>query len=120
MMPLVRMVPKRGFHNAFGQQVFAVNVADLERVFESGDEITPDRLREKKLAKGRFDVLKVLGDGELSKKFTVTAHRFSKSAVEKIEAAGGAVVRLPGPTPVEEKKQAAKALKQAAKPKKRG
>lgn len=108
MMPLVRMVPKRGFHNAFGPQVFAVNVADLERTFESGTEITPELLREKKLARGRFDQLKVLGDGELSKKFTVSAHRFSKSAVEKIEAAGGSVIRIPGPTPVAEKKLAAK------------
>jgi len=108
MMPLVRMVPKRGFNNPFGPLVFAVNVADLERTFEPGTEITPDLLRSKKLARGRFDQLKVLGDGDLHKKFTVSAHRFSKSAVEKIEAAGGKVVRIPDVTPVEEKKQAAR------------
>lgn len=111
MMPLVRMVPKRGFHNAFGPLIFAVNVADLERAFEAGTDITPELLREKKLARGRFDLLKVLGDGELHKKFTVNAHRFSKSAVAKIEAAGGSVVRIPGPTPVEDKKKASAADK---------
>ena len=107
MMPLVRMVPKRGFHNAFGPTVFAVNVGDLERAFDAGTEITPQLLREKNLAKGRFDVLKVLGDGELTKRFVVTAHRFSQSAQAKIEAAGGSIIRIPVPVPVEQKKRQA-------------
>jgi large subunit ribosomal protein L15 len=93
-MPLVRRVPKRGFHNRFAQQVATVNVSDLERVFEDGDQVTPESLRAKSLAKGRYDLLKVLGDGQLTKKLTVTAHRFSKSAREKIEQAGGHVVEL--------------------------
>jgi large subunit ribosomal protein L15 len=71
-----------------------VNVRDLERVFDAGAEVTPETLREKGLVKSlRVDV-KVLGDGELTKKLTVTAHRFSGSAREKIEAAGGTVVAL--------------------------
>jgi large subunit ribosomal protein L15 len=63
-------------------------------LFEDGDEVDAQSLRSKSLAKGRYDVLKILGDGELSKKLTVTAHRFSKSAREKIEQAGGQVVVL--------------------------
>lgn len=105
-MPLVRRVPKRGFNNRFALEVFAVNVADLERAFAAGDEVTPESLRERSLAKARYDVLKILGDGELTKQLKVSAHRFSKSAKEKIEKAGGEVVVLPGKTPVEEKKQA--------------
>ncbi|MEQ8790041.1 MAG: 50S ribosomal protein L15 [Pirellulaceae bacterium] len=111
-MPLVRRVPKRGFNNKFALTVFAVNVSDLERAFAAGDEVTPATLREKSLAKARYDLLKVLGDGELTKKLKVSAHRFSASAREKIEKAGGEVVVLPGKTPVEEKKEEAK--KQAA------
>ena len=104
-MPLVRRIPKRGFNNKFALKVAAVNVADLERAFNAGDEVTPEALREKSLATYGYDVLKILGDGELTKKLTVSAHRFSKSALEKIENAGGKAVVLPGKTPVEEKKK---------------
>lgn len=93
-MPLVRRVPKRGFHNAFAPIILALNVGDLERRFESGDEVTPDQLKGT-LIGHRFDQIKILGDGQLTKKLTVTAHRFSRSAVEKIEKAGGTVVRIP-------------------------
>ena len=94
-MPLVRRVPKRGFNNRFARVVGTVNVADLERTFASGDEVTLEALRAKSLAKSPWDVLKVLGDGELTKKLKVCAHRFSGSAKEKIEKAGGEVVVLP-------------------------
>lgn len=104
-MPLVRRVPKRGFNNQFALTVKAVNVSDLEKAFEDGSEVTPESLREHSLAKSRYDVLKVLGDGELTKKLKVTAHRFSKSAREKIEKAGGEVVELPGKAPVVKNKQ---------------
>lgn len=100
MMPLVRRIPKRGFNNPFAKDVMTVNVGDLDAVFESGDEITPDTLRASGLIRGRFDVLKVLGDGELSKKLKISAHRFSKSAQEKIEQAGGQITLLAGPKPV--------------------
>ena len=108
-MPLIRRVPKRGFNNKFALQVAIVNVADLEQVFENGAEVTPATLRERSLAKQRYDVLKVLGNGKLTKKLKVSAHRFSKSAREQIEKAGGEVVILPGRTPVKEKQKAAKA-----------
>ena len=89
-MPLFRRMAKRGFNNrAFADVIEIVNVATLEKIFEPGDTVNLESLREKGLAKGRFDQLKILGQGELTKSLTVSAHRFSKSAVEKIEAAGG-------------------------------
>ena len=69
---------------------------NVERAFEAGDEVNPESLRTKSLAKRRYDLLKILGDGELTKKLKVSAHRFSKSAREKIEKAGGETVVLPG------------------------
>ena len=95
-MPMIRRIAKRGFNNKFALVVGEVNVADLEANFDAGAEVTPDSLREKGLANYKYDVLKVLAKGEISKKLTVSAHRFSKSAKEKIEKAGGSVVELPG------------------------
>jgi large subunit ribosomal protein L15 len=97
-MPLVRRVPKRGFHNRFALRIGTVNVSDLERVFSAGDEVNSETLRAKLLLKHRYDELKILGDGELTKSLKVTAHRFSGSAREKIEKAGGEVTILPGRT----------------------
>jgi large subunit ribosomal protein L15 len=114
-MPLVRRVPKRGFNNPWAVNVAAVNLRDLEATFEKGAEVTPESIKEKGLRSGRYDELKILGEGELTKALTVSAHRFSKSAVEKIERAGGKVVTLPGKASVEEKKAA---KKEAAKAKK--
>jgi len=99
-MPLVRRIPKRGFHNRWALVVATVNVGDLEGAFDDGAEVTPETLRTKNLAKCRYDVLKVLGDGTLTKKLTVSAHRFSKSALEKIRSSGGEAVVLPGKAPV--------------------
>ncbi len=107
-MPLARRIPKRGFNNRWALSVVIVNLADLQDRFDDGAEVTPDTLREKNLAKGRYDVLKVLANGELTKKLTVSAHRFSRSAVEKIEKAGGKVVVLPGKAPVVKNKQKTK------------
>ena len=104
-MPLVRRIPKRGFHNRWALSVVVVNVGDLEERFQAGDEVNLETLQARKLAKGRFDVLKILGDGQLTKKLKVSAHRFSKSAREKIEQAGGQVVVLPGKAPVVKNKQ---------------
>jgi large subunit ribosomal protein L15 len=92
--PLIRRIPKRGFHNAFAKSVAAVNVGELEEAYASGDEVTPESLREKDLAKGRYDELKILGDGELTKKLKVSAHRFSAAALEKIKKAGGEANQL--------------------------
>ncbi len=107
-MPLVRRIPKRGFNNRWALSVVIVNVGQLEQSFEAGEAVTLETLQAKNLAKGRFDVLKVLGDGELTKKLDVSAHRFSKSAQEKIEKAGGQVVVLPGKAPVVKNKQKSK------------
>ena len=114
-MPLVRRVPKRGFNNKFALEVVSVNVSDLEAKFEAGEEITPDAIAAKSLVKSRFDLLKILGDGQITKKLKVCAHRFSKSAKEKIEKAGGSCVELQRITTVEEKKKQKKAAKKAAK-----
>ena len=107
-MPMIRRVPKRGFNNRWALAVSTVNVSELEKAFDAGEEVTPESLQTKSLVSGKWDVLKILGDGDLSKALTVSAHRFSKSAVEKIEKAGGKAVVLPGKTPVEEKKKQAK------------
>ena len=95
-MPLFRRIPKRGFNNKFAKQIGEVNVGDLEKNFDAGEAVTPETLRDKDLAKYRFDVLKILGNGELTKKLKISAHRFSKSARVKIEKAGGEIVELPG------------------------
>ena len=91
-----------------------VNVRDLERVFDAGAEVTPEALIEKGLIRNtRIDV-KILGEGELTKKLTVTAHRFSKTAREKIEAAGGTATALR--EPVEKKRKTRKAKPVADEP----
>jgi large subunit ribosomal protein L15 len=99
-MPLVRRIPKRGFNNRFALTVTVVNLGDLDAKFTSGEEVTPETLKAKSLAKGGYDVLKVLGNGELTKNLKISAHRFSRSALEKIEKAGGQAVVLPGKAPV--------------------
>jgi large subunit ribosomal protein L15 len=88
-MPLQRRVPKRGFNNIFAKQYVIVNVSDLEAKFEDGAVIDTKALVESGLVKKTLDGIKVLGNGEVTKNFTVKAAAFSKSAVEKIEKAGG-------------------------------
>lgn len=87
-MPLYRRLPKRGFTNIFGTQFAEINVEVLNK-FEDGAEVTPEVLKSEGILKKQLDGVKILGNGELAKKLTVKAHKFSKSAVEKIEAAGG-------------------------------
>ena len=89
-MPLFRRLPKRGFTNVFAKEFGTINVDDLNR-FENDTVVTPELLFEEGLVKKSKakDGIKILGDGELTAKITVKAHRFSKSAAEKIEAAGG-------------------------------
>lgn len=94
-MPLARLIAKRGFNNnQFADKVLALNVDLLEDRFESGEEVSPVTLRERGLAKGRFDAIKILGNGNLTKSLTVKAHQFSASAEQKITAAGGTAERL--------------------------
>lgn len=96
--PIQRRLPKRGFRNPLAPIVANVNVGDLER-FDAGAQVNAESLREHRLVQGRFDLIKILGTGELTKAVTVTAHRFSKSASEKIEKAGGKAVVLAPPAP---------------------
>jgi large subunit ribosomal protein L15 len=87
--PLHRRLPmKKGFRNPFRKVYAIVNLSELDK-FEVGTVITPELLLEKRVTREVEDGLKVLGDGELTKALTVKAHRFSKSAAEKIQAAGG-------------------------------
>lgn len=104
-MPMFRRVPKRGFNNRFAQTVLAVNVGQLEEMFEAGSEVNRETLAKTAIGKSRYDLLKILGDGELTKSLTITADRFSKSAREKIEKSGGTIVELPGKKPVVKNKQ---------------
>jgi large subunit ribosomal protein L15 len=91
-MPLIRRLPKRGFNNsAFKTQYAVVNLDELE-VFDAGSQINEQLLREKGLISGKFDGLKILGRGEITKKLAVEADKFSESARQKIEQAGGSVV----------------------------
>ena len=90
-MPLVRRLPKRGFNNfEFRSEAFAVNVSTLEKLFSAGDEITVATLAAKGLSDNKRPCVKILGGGELTKKFTVKVP-CSASAKAKIEAAGGSV-----------------------------
>ena len=89
--PLYRRIPKRGFNNKQFETKYAViNLSDLNR-FEDGDVVTPELLKEKGIVKKQLNGVKVLGNGELEKKITVKAQRFSSKAVTKIESAGGKV-----------------------------
>jgi large subunit ribosomal protein L15 len=91
-MPLIRRLPKRGFNNAaFKVHYAVVNLDELE-IFDAGSEINEQLLREKGLISGKFDGLKILGRGEITKKLTIEADKFSESARQKIEQAGGSVV----------------------------
>lgn len=89
-MPLVRRVPKRGFKNPFRKEFEEVKLEALNR-FEQGTRVTPEVLREAGLVKKMRDGIKILGNGELNVALEVSAHRFTRSARAKIEAAGGKV-----------------------------
>lgn len=98
-MPIYRRLPKKGFNNvAFALKWATLNVSTLDEVFEDGAEINEVTLREAKLVKGRWDGVKILGNGELTKKFIVNVDRVTASAKEKIEKAGGKVT-LPASAP---------------------
>jgi large subunit ribosomal protein L15 len=88
-MPLHRRVPKRGFHNPFRTEYAVVNLDVLAEVFDAGSAVTPDLLRQRGLVRETGALIKVLGRGDITKKLTIQAHKFSGSAAKKIEAAGG-------------------------------
>jgi large subunit ribosomal protein L15 len=89
-MPLHRRIPKRGFHNPFRVEYAVVNLDALADRFDAGTVVTPELLRERGLVRGTSRQIKVLARGDISKKLTVRAHKFSGKAAEKIAAAGGA------------------------------
>jgi large subunit ribosomal protein L15 len=107
--PMQRRLPKRGFRNPFAAVTANVNVGDLD-VFEANAEVDEAALRSARLVRGQIDRIKVLGDGEITKKLNVTAHSFSKSAKEKIEKAGGKAIEI---APKKSEEAAAEALASA-------
>ena len=115
-MPIQRRVPKRGFTNPFRLEYALINVGDLESLGLA--EVDLDKLLEIGAAKARKDGLKILGDGELTKPVSIKAHKFSASAKEKIEKAGGKaeqIVIQPKVTPQQRKAQEKKAAAAARK-----
>jgi large subunit ribosomal protein L15 len=90
-MPLHRRLPKRGFTNIFKKKWIEVSLAALEKAFAENDEVTPELMHHRGIIKKAKHDIVVLGNGEVSKSLKVSAHRFTKSAREKIEKAGGAV-----------------------------
>ena len=90
-MPLHRRLPKRGFTNIFKKKWIEVSLAALEKAFAENDEVTPEVMHHRGIIKKAKHDIVVLGNGEVSKSLKVSAHRFTKSAREKIERAGGAV-----------------------------
>ena len=96
--PIQRRLPKRGFRNPFAVDVVIVNVGSLE-MFAAGANVDESALREKRLVQGRDVLVKVLGSGEVTKALTVSAHKFSASAVVKIEAAGGKIIVIAAEEP---------------------
>jgi large subunit ribosomal protein L15 len=104
-MPLYRRLPKKGFNNdEFNDDVVSINVSALNERFEDGAVVNEESLRAARLVRGRFDAIKILGDGDLSRKLTVQVDKVSASAKEKIEKAGGTVT-LPEPPPARVKGQ---------------
>jgi len=107
-MPLYRRLPKRGFSQATWRKTYAVvNVGDLEQ-FDANSTVNMVTLKAKRLVVGTFDGLRVLGDGELTRKLTVRADHFSKSAEEKIKKAGGTCEKIEGPKPPKKNKMGSK------------
>jgi len=95
-MPLHRRVPKRGFTNPFRVEYAVVNLDTLVEVFDAGSDVTPELLRERGLVREKRALIKVLGRGDVTKKLTVRAHKFSATAAEKIAAAGGVAEVIAG------------------------
>ncbi|MEZ0344436.1 MAG: 50S ribosomal protein L15 [Caldimicrobium sp.] len=93
--PIIRRVPKRGFRNPFKVEYVVVNVKDLAKRFQNGETVDPETLKAKGLVKGKNRLIKLLGDGEINISLTVKVHAASRSAIEKIEKAGGKVELLP-------------------------
>src|SRR4051812_35887122 len=97
-MPLFRRMPKRGFSHATWDRIYhIVNIGDIDKAFDAGATVDAEALKKIGLARGPAEGVRILGTGELTKKFTIRAHHFSKSAAEKITAQGGTMEVIPGP-----------------------
>jgi large subunit ribosomal protein L15 len=106
-MPLYRRLPKKGFNNdEFNDDIVSLNVSVLNERFEDGAVVNEESLRAARLVRGKFDAIKILGDGELSRKLTVQVDKVSASAKEKIEKAGGTVTLPAPPAPAVKGKKA--------------
>ena len=98
-MPMPRRIPKRGFKNPFRVEAWPINVGTLEETFDAGATVDMDALRKAGLVPKKAETIKILGEGELTKKLTVKAHRFSATAKQKLEAAGGIAEAIAPPAP---------------------
>jgi large subunit ribosomal protein L15 len=90
-VPMPRRIGKSGFKNPFRVAAYAINVAMLEKLFDAGATVDIDALRAKGVVPKKAEVIKILGEGELTKKLTIRAHRFSQVAKDKVEKAGGVI-----------------------------
>ncbi|XZE42880.1 50S ribosomal protein L15 [Pirellulaceae bacterium SH467] len=108
-LPMVRRIPKRGFHNRWAATVFGVNLSAIDALFAAGEEVNPTTLREKGLVKVRCDEIKILGDGELTKALKFVVTRASETAKEKIAKAGGSIEIIAAKRTPEERVAALKA-----------
>jgi large subunit ribosomal protein L15 len=114
-MQLFRRIPKRGFSNAtWAREYHVVNVGDLDKAFADGATVDPEALKKAGLAKGPADGVRILGQGELTKKLAIRAHHFSKSAQEKITARGGTAEVIPPPKKPKRNKMKPRPPKQPA------
>ncbi len=93
-MPLQRRLPKRGFTNIFKKQWIEISLAKIEENFKAGDDVTPEILHERGLIKKAKHDLVILGNGDVTKKLNISAHRFTKAATDKIETAGGTATAI--------------------------
>ena len=96
-MPLQRRLPKRGFTNIFKKQWIEISLGKIESNFNAGDDVTPEILHERGLIKKAKHDLVILGNGEISKGINISAHRFTKTAKDKIEKAGGSATEIKRP-----------------------
>ena len=93
-MPMPRRIPKRGFKNPNRVEAFPINVAQLDKLFDAGATVNMDTLRAKGVVPKLVETIKILGEGEITKKLTIHTHRVSETAKSKIEAAGGSVTLI--------------------------
>jgi large subunit ribosomal protein L15 len=93
-MPLQRRLPKRGFTNVFKKQWIEISLAKIDANFNAGDEVTPEILHDRGLIKKAKHDLVILGNGDITKALTISSHRFTKAAKEKIEKAGGSAIEI--------------------------